>query len=72
MKTTMGNSDRIIRVILALVISVLYFTIGITGTAGIILLVVSGVFLLTSLIGFCPLYRLLGISTNRKPEKSIQ
>ena len=65
MKTNMGNADRIIRFILAAAIAVLYFTDSITGTAGIVLLVLAGVFVLTSLMSFCPLYTLAGVNTCR-------
>lgn len=63
MKKNMGTADRIIRVIIAAAIAGLYFTGTITGTLGIILLVLAGVFVLTSLISFCPLYALVGLST---------
>ena len=63
MKKNMGPTDRIIRLILAVVIAVLYFTGTISGTAGIVLLVLAGVFVLTSLIRFCPLYAPFGITT---------
>jgi hypothetical protein len=63
MKKNMGNVDRIIRILLAVVVSVLYFTNTITGTLGIVLLVLAGVFLVTSLISFCPLYTLIGLNT---------
>jgi membrane-bound ClpP family serine protease len=63
MKKNMGNTDRIIRTILAIVVAVLYFTNIITGTFGIILLVFAGVFLVTSFISFCPLYTLIGMNT---------
>lgn len=63
MKQNMGNTDRIIRILLAVVFAVLYFTNTVTGTFGIVLLVLGAVFLLTSLIGFCPLYPLVGINT---------
>lgn len=59
----MGNTDRIVRMLLAAVVAVLYFTNIITGTLGIVLLVLAGVFVLTSLISFCPLYTLMGINT---------
>ena len=59
----MGNPDRIIRLLLAVVFTVLYFTNTLTGTAGIILLILGGVFVLTSFISFCPLYSIFGIST---------
>ena len=62
----MGSTDKIIRVIVAIIFSVLYFTQTVTGTLGIILLVVGGVFLLTSVISFCPLYVPFGINTCKK------
>jgi Na+(H+)/acetate symporter ActP len=65
----MGTVDRIIRVIVAIVIAVLYFTGSISGMLAIILLVLAGVFILTSLISTCPLYLPFGITT-RKVEKS--
>ena len=63
MKKNMGNLDRIIRILLAAVFAYLYFTGVITGTLGIVLLVLGGVFVLTSLVSFCPLYTLVGLST---------
>jgi hypothetical protein len=63
MKTNMGSADRIIRLIIAAVIAVLYFTDTIGGTLGIVLLVLAGVFALTSFISFCPLYAPFGITT---------
>ena len=63
MKKNMGNADRAIRVIIAILIAVLYFTNVISGTLGLILLVVAGVFVLTSLVSVCPLYSLVGINT---------
>lgn len=63
MTLNMGNADRIIRPLLAIAFIALYFTGTVTGTLGIVLLVLAGVFLLTSVVGMCPLYSLLGIST---------
>jgi len=63
MKKNMGNADRIIRVLIAIVIGILYFTGSISGTLGIVLLVLAGVFVLTSLVGVCPLYAPFGIKT---------
>ncbi len=65
MKANMGLTDRAFRVILAVIVGVLYFTGQISGTLAIILGVLAIVFLLTSLISFCPLYLPLGISTKR-------
>ena len=63
MKKNMSNADRIIRVVLAIVFGALYFTGTVTGTLGIVLLVLGAVFVLTSLVSSCPLYSLVGIST---------
>lgn len=63
MKKNMGTADRIIRVLLAAVFAYLYFGGVVTGTLGIVLVVLGGVFVLTSLISFCPLYTLVGFST---------
>jgi uncharacterized membrane protein YobD (UPF0266 family) len=68
MKKNMGGIDRIIRIIFALVIAVLFFSNVISGTAGIILLVLAGIFLITSLVSFCPLYWPFGINTCKKKE----
>ena len=68
MKKNMGNIDKIVRVLIAIVIAVLFVTNIISGTLGIILLVLAGVFVLTSLIGFCPLYTLVGINTCPKDK----
>lgn len=66
MKANMGSADRILRVIIAAIIAALYFTDTITGTLGIVLLVLSAVFVLTSLVSFCPLYAPFGFSTCKK------
>ena len=63
MKKNMGKADRIIRLIIAAIIATLYFTNVITGTLGIVLLVLGGVFVLTSFVSFCPLYAPFGLST---------
>jgi len=62
----MSGMDRIVRIVIALVFGLLYFTNKVTGTVGIVLLVLGIVFLLTSFISFCPLYTLFGISTTKK------
>jgi hypothetical protein len=66
MKANMGTIDRIVRVLIAVVIIALYFANQITGTAAIILLVLSGIFILTSFMSFCPLYYPFKISTKKK------
>ena len=63
MKKNMGSADRIIRTIIAAVIALLYGFNVISGTVGIVLLALAGIFLLTSLVSFCPLYAPFGIKT---------
>lgn len=58
MKTNVGRLDKGIRLAVAAVVLALYFTNILTGTAGIIALVVAGMLTLTSLINFCPAYTL--------------
>jgi hypothetical protein len=69
MKKNMGSTDKIIRVIIAIVIAILYTSGYLTGTTGIILLILAGIFVLTSVISFCPLYTLVGFSTCAKKTK---
>lgn len=63
MKKNVGTLDRIIRLIISAILVILYFTETITGTLGLIGLVLAAVFTLTSIFGFCPLYLPFGIST---------
>ena len=66
MKKNMGKMDRVVRLLLAAVISVLYFTGTISGTVGLVALILGSVFVLTSFISFCPLYDPFGLSTCKK------
>jgi len=68
MKKNMGTVDKAIRIIVALIIGILFFTKVITGTLGIVLLVLAVVFLITSLVSFCPLYTLVGCNTCKVKE----
>ena len=68
MKKNMGGVDRIIRTLLAVVFIILYWTKQVTGVVAIILGILAIVFLITSALGFCPLYVPLGISTKRKEK----
>lgn len=63
MKKNMGNTDKGIRVLLAIGVSLLYFFNIIEDTLAYILMAFAIIFLLTSFISFCPLYTLFGIST---------
>lgn len=62
----MGTLDRIIRLVIAAVIAVLYFTGNLSGLAAIILGILAIIFVVTSFISFCPLYLPFGISTRKK------
>ena len=66
MKKNMGTIDIAIRLVIAAIVIILYFTHVISGTLAIILLIFAGVFILTSLLSFCPLYLPFGISTRGK------
>lgn len=63
MKKNMGNADRSIRTLLAIVVAVLYYNGTISGTTALVLGILAVVFLLTSLVSFCPLYALFGLKT---------
>jgi hypothetical protein len=66
MKKNMGSTDKVIRILIALIIGVLYYTGIISGTTALVLGILALVFAITSLISFCPLYLPLGISTCKK------
>lgn len=63
MKRNMSNTDRIVRVIVAALFAYLYFAGIVTGGVGVVLLALAGVFTLTALIAFCPLYAPFKFST---------
>lgn len=63
MKKNMGNIDKSVRLLVAAVLTALYFLGVVDGTLGVVALVIVGVFVLTSVISFCPLYALFGINT---------
>ncbi len=63
MTKNMGNTDKLIRLIIAAVIAVLFYTGAISGTLAIVLGIFAVIFALTSLVSFCPLYTLVGINT---------
>ena len=68
MKKNMGTIDIVIRLLIVAFVIVLYFTQVISGILAIILLIISGVFVLTSILSFCPLYLPFGINTRGKKE----
>jgi Na+(H+)/acetate symporter ActP len=66
MKSNIGITDKVVRILLAVIIAALYLANQISGTAAVILLILAGVFILTSFLGFCPLYWPFGFSTRKK------
>ncbi len=66
MKKNVGSIDKVVRILMALVVIVLYFTNVISGTVAILLLILSAILILTSLISFCPIYWPFGINTDKK------
>jgi uncharacterized membrane protein YtjA (UPF0391 family) len=68
MKKNMGSVDRIIRLVVALVLGALVFTGTVSGTLAVILGIVAVIFLLTSMVSFCPLYAPFHLSTRKKEE----
>ena len=70
MKANLGMADKVVRILAAVAIGILYFTNVITGTTAIVLLIVAIILVLTSLISFCPIYYLLGINTRKKIVQS--
>lgn len=63
MKTNTGTADRTIRILIAVAILILYISNVVTGTLAYVLLAVAGIFAITGLVGVCPLYSLIGISS---------
>jgi len=66
MKKNMGTTDKAIRILVAVVIAVLYFTNVISGILAVILLILAVIFIVTSILGFCPLYLPFGLNTGKK------
>lgn len=63
MEKNMGNADRLIRVIIAAVVAFLFYNGTLSGTLGLVLMIFAAVFVGTSLIRFCPLYKIFGFNT---------
>jgi len=66
MKKNMGTIDKVIRILVAVVVVILYFTNVISGTLAIVLLALSAIFIVTSIVSICPLYMLFGLSSRKK------
>ncbi len=69
MKKNMSGIDKMVRVLFAVIAAVLYFTGTLPGTFGLILVIVGGILLLTTVINFCPIYAALGINTLSMKKK---
>ncbi len=72
MKKNMGTADRSLRILAAIAIGVLYVTEAISGIAAIVLGVMAVIFVVTSAVGFCPMYVPLGISTRKEPSREVR
>lgn len=68
MKKNVGNIDRIVRIIIAIIIASLYFAQVINGTLAIVLLIIGGILVLTSFLSICPLYMIFGINSCKKKD----
>jgi hypothetical protein len=66
MKINESGLDRIIRVIAGIALLVLFFAHVVSGGLGIVLVVIGAVLLITGVVGFCPLYAIMKIQTNKK------
>ena len=71
MKKNLGFADRIVRILLAAILCYLYYSNRVTGTLGIVFVIVGVVLLLTSFISFCPIYAMLGCKTSRNREAKV-
>jgi len=71
MKKNVGALDRVIRLLLAVVIGMLWYNGTITGILGIVLAVVAAALLVTGLVGSCPLYTVLNLSTKRTASQAV-
>lgn len=71
MKKNMGSADRFTRTAVAAVIAVLYFKGIISGVVAVVLIILAAVFVITSIIGYCPLYTVLGLNTCSKHKNHL-
>lgn len=69
MKKNIGSIDKIVRLVIASTIAILFLTETITGTLGVILLIIAAALIITSVVNFCGLYTLLGINTCPNKKK---
>ena len=72
MKKNMGTADRFLRILAAVAIVVLYLTGSIGGITAVVLGVIAAVFVITSVVGFCPGYVPFGISTRKGQSPAVR
>jgi hypothetical protein len=70
MKRNMGNTDRIIRLLFSFVLAIIWFQNVTGGPLGVLLVLFSGIFFITSIVGVCPFYTLFGLSTYPNKRKN--
>jgi hypothetical protein len=70
MKANIGSIDKTVRILIAALVLVLYFTNIISGILAIVLFIVAGILLVTAFINFCPIWHFLGITTRKKSIQS--
>ncbi len=70
MKQNISGTDRIVRIVIAVLLALGAWMTGVGSVGGIILLILAAVMLVTSAVGFCPLYALFKFSTKRSPANS--
>jgi hypothetical protein len=66
MNPNLHSVDRIIRLLLAVIVAVLYMANIISGTSAIVLGIAAIILIVTAFISFCPLYYVFGINTRKK------
>ena len=71
MKKNLGMADRVVRILLVMLITLLYLTQMISGIVAIVLLAFAGVLLLTSIFSTCPIYSVLGLSSKKEYSKHM-
>jgi hypothetical protein len=69
MKKNMGSTDKMIRILFAVVVAILFYTKTVEGTLALVLGILATVMLATSFVSFCPLYLPFGLSTRKIKNK---
>jgi len=72
MKQNVGIFDRTVRILIAAILAILYFTGAVTGTTGIVFLIVAAILLITGALRMCGLYALFGINTCKRSSEDAE